>query len=57
MRSFDVECQINANDDRMVVSVQAASVREAWQAAERIVRSQVGQGNIRGCIVVGVVAQ
>lgn len=54
MYTFNVECQVNANDDRVVVSVQAGSISEAWRMAEEIIRSQIGQNGIRGCVVAGV---
>ena len=55
MRQFAVECQINANDDRLTVNVMAANNRQACDAAQSAVREQAAHNpNIRGCIVVDI---
>lgn len=52
---YKVECQVNAQDDRRTVTVEASSQQAAWQQAEAQVRAQQGiDPQVRGCIVVKI---
>lgn len=55
MEKYTVECQINANDDRLVVNVEAENRQQAYNVAQDTVRNHAKDNpDVRGCIVVDI---